>query len=221
MLIKIIEYWFAWRCICRKALLSKPTRTTIMPVFWGYSPAPSWLPILLSHIGCQVRRRQSQSYKSKNSPKFHFFLILKLTLHETHLLRLLDKICKYEMDPISIIEDTDRTWFCPQTDRRTDGRTDQRTDGQMDKVKPVYPPFNFVEVGASVYTTHYSNGISVIKKPSVRGSLLYTTHYSHGISVIKKNIFKVYFRHRSTTSYATVCLASWQEIKLAHFFPSV
>ena len=34
-------------------------------------------------------------------------------------------MCKYEMDPTSIVEDTEWTRFCPQTD----------------KVKPVYPPF--------------------------------------------------------------------------------
>ena len=49
----------------------------------------------------------------KNSPN------LKRALHATHLLKLLDKMCKYEMDPMSIVEDTERTPFCPQTDRRT------------------------------------------------------------------------------------------------------
>ena len=44
-------------------------------------------------------------------------------------------MCKYEMDPTSIAEDTERTWFCPQTDR------------QMDKMKPIYPPLNFVTMG--------------------------------------------------------------------------
>ena len=48
-------------------------------------------------------------------------------------------MCKYEMDPMSIVEDTERTRFCPQTDRQTDGQTD--------KVIPVYPPINFVEAG--------------------------------------------------------------------------
>ena len=42
-------------------------------------------------------------------------------------------MCKYEMDPTSIVEDTERARFYSQTDRRTD------------KVKPVYYPFNFVE----------------------------------------------------------------------------
>ena len=31
-------------------------------------------------------------------------------------------MCKYEMDPISILEDTERTWFRLQTDGRTHGR---------------------------------------------------------------------------------------------------
>ena len=35
------------------------------------------------------------------------------------------------MEPTSIVEDTERTRFCPQMDRRTDRQTD--------KVKPVYP----------------------------------------------------------------------------------
>ena len=33
------------------------------------TPAASWLPILLSHIGSQVRRRQSQNYKFKEFAK--------------------------------------------------------------------------------------------------------------------------------------------------------
>ena len=70
------------------------------------------------------------------------FLILKRALHATHLLKLLDKMCKYEMDPMSIVEDTERTWFCPQTDRQIDGQTD--------KVIPVYPPINFVEAGGII-----------------------------------------------------------------------
>ena len=72
----------------------------------------------------------------KNSPKFQIFRISKQTLHATHLLKLLDKMCKYEMDPMSIVEDTERTRFCPQTDRRTDGQGETSI-----------PPFNFVEAG--------------------------------------------------------------------------
>ena len=60
-------------------------------------------------------------------------------LHTTHLLKLLDKMCKYEMDPMSIVEDTERTRFCPQRDRRMDGQTD--------KVKPVYPLSTLLKQG--------------------------------------------------------------------------
>ena len=35
---------------------------------------------------------------------------------------LLDKMCKYGMDPASIVEDTERARFCPPTDRQTNGR---------------------------------------------------------------------------------------------------
>ena len=90
------------------------------------TPAASWLPIPLSHIESQVKRRQSQSYKFKEFVKISNFWISKQTLHATHLLKLLDKMCKYEMDAMSIVEDTEWTRryradtilstdrFCPQ-----------------------------------------------------------------------------------------------------------
>ena len=59
------------------------------------------------------------------------------------------------MDPMSIVEDTERTWFCPQTDGQMDGQT----DGQTDKVKPVYPPFNFVEVGGIMRVEYVTSSL--------------------------------------------------------------
>ena len=48
-------------------------------------------------------------------------------------------MCKYEMDPASIMEDTEQTRFVLQTDRPTD------------KVKPIYPlPLNFVAGGIKI-----------------------------------------------------------------------
>ena len=32
-------------------------------------------------------------------------------------------MCKYEMDPVSIVEDTERTQFCPQMERQRQGET--------------------------------------------------------------------------------------------------
>ena len=77
-----------------------------MMSFWD-TPAAQWLPTLVIHIRSQVKTRQN-------------FWILQETLHSAHLLKLLDKMYKYEMDPT-------------------------RMDGQMDRVKPVYPPNNFVD----------------------------------------------------------------------------
>ena len=36
-------------------------------------------------------------------------------------------MCKCEMDPTSILEDTEQTWFCPQTDRQMNRQTDRWT----------------------------------------------------------------------------------------------
>ena len=81
---------------------------------------------------------------SKNLPKLQLFEFwkIKTTLHATHLLKLLDKMCKYEMDLVSIVEDTEQTRFSPQTDRRTDGRTDRRRDRQDETS---ISSFNFIE----------------------------------------------------------------------------
>ena len=74
-------------------------------------------------------------------------------------------MCKYEMDPMSIIEDTERTRFCPQTDRRTDGQTD--------KVIPVYPPFNFVEAGGIIihFLISYIDGLMQERCNSIANAL--------------------------------------------------
>ena len=58
-------------------------------------------------------------------------IIFYKTQPATHHLKLFDEMCKYEMDPASIVEDTEWIRFCPQMDRRTDRQTD--------RVKPVYP----------------------------------------------------------------------------------
>ena len=55
----------------------------------------------------------------KNWPKLHNVWILKTTLHATHLLKLLDKMDKYEMDLASIVEDTELPQFCQQMSRQT------------------------------------------------------------------------------------------------------
>ena len=142
-------YHFLWK-----------TRTTRMPAFWGYPHRPMITPTIHQFIvdpkskqdkvkgtnlknllklqiflfQNQVKTRQSQRYKFKEFAKTSNFLISEQTLHTTHFLKLLDKMCKYAMDPASIVEDTERTRFYPQTDRQTDGQGETSIS-----------PFNFVE----------------------------------------------------------------------------
>ena len=60
-------------------------------------------------------------------PNIHILELCKKSLHVTHLRELLDKMYEHEMDPDSIIENTEQTHFRSQT------------DGRMDEMKPVYP----------------------------------------------------------------------------------
>ena len=91
------------------------TRTTRTPAFWGYPRR-----LMITHTIESYWIPSQKMTKSKlQILKISNFLILKRALHTTHLLKLLDKMCKYEMDPMRIVEDTERTRFCPQMDRRT------------------------------------------------------------------------------------------------------
>ena len=65
---------------------------------------------------------------------------MQKTLHATHRRKLLNKICKYEIDPAIIVEVSERTRFCPRTDRRAGRRTNGWRETNM-------PPSNFVEAG--------------------------------------------------------------------------
>ena len=82
---------------------------------------------LVNHIWSQVKTRQSQSYNLEKIINYEFEILHK-TLHTTHLLKLLDKMYKYEMDPTRTVGATERTWDVG------------RTDGQTDGVKAIYPP---------------------------------------------------------------------------------
>ena len=108
------------------------TRTTWTPAFWN-------TPVI--HFRSQVERWQSQSYKFlKKIAKNLNFEILHLTLHATHLLKLLNKMYKYEMDPIRTVGAAE--W--PRDAGWMDGRMDGQTDGW---IETNIPPNNFVELG--------------------------------------------------------------------------
>ena len=87
---------------------------------------------------------QSQRCKFKEIVKNSNFWNINNTKHETYLLKLVDKMCKYEMNLASIVEDTDWTWFCPQRDRWTHVSWYEQTvwtDGQSETS---LPHFNFI-----------------------------------------------------------------------------
>ena len=114
------------------------TRTTRTPAFWAYPLPPHDYPYYLPfHIGSQVKTRRSQNCKFKKIAKTSLiFFNFDKNFTPTHLLKLLDNMCKYEMDLVSIVENTELTRFCPKADSWPAGWMDSRTD----KVKPVYPP---------------------------------------------------------------------------------
>ena len=68
------------------------------------------------HIISQVKTRQSQSYKFLKIAKNSNIEILQETLHTQHLLKLLNKMYKYEMDPTRTVGATKRTWDAGRTD---------------------------------------------------------------------------------------------------------
>ena len=107
-------------------------------MFWWYPSLPHDYPYYWVILDPKSKEDKIKLTNLKNSPKFVFFLILKPTLHVTHILKFLDKMCTYEMDLTSIVEDTERTRFCPQTDRWTDRQMDRRTEGQGETS---IPPF--------------------------------------------------------------------------------
>ena len=102
-------------------LVMSLTGTTRTPEFWD-TPTTPWLPILVIHIRSQVKTTQSQSYKIKK--KCQKIEILQETLHATHLLKLLGKMYKYEMDPTRTVGATERT--CVMWDGWMDGRTKKK-----------------------------------------------------------------------------------------------
>ena len=84
------------------------------------SPATPWLPILVINIRSQVKTRQSQSYKFEKIAQNSNFGILQTNSKKTHLLKLLDKMYKYQMDPTRAVGTTEQT--------RNAGRTDGRKE---------------------------------------------------------------------------------------------
>ena len=112
---------FNWCCkiqLCYDEYLGK-----LMQLEHLHSEIPDaapWLPILVIHIRSQVKTRQSQVTNFKKFAKNWNFEIWQEALHATHLLKLLGKMYKYEMDPTRTVGATE--WTCDAGQMR-DGRT--------------------------------------------------------------------------------------------------
>ena len=80
------------------------------------------------------------------------FEILQVTLYATHLLKLLHKIYKYEMDP------TRTVGAIEQMDGQTDGRMDGRSENNI-------PPNNFVVQGCNDFQERCSHKKILYESP--------------------------------------------------------
>ena len=113
------------------------TRTTGTPVFWGYPTPPHDYPYYWVILDPKSKQDKIKGTNLKNL--LNLQLSFEKTLHATQLLKLLDKMGTYEMDPASIVDDTEWTHLRPQTDKQTDGQSETRI-----------PPFDFVESGGII-----------------------------------------------------------------------
>ena len=111
------------------------TRTTRTPAFWWYPPPPHDYPYYWVILDPKSKEYEVKVTNLKNSPKFHFFF-LNFGTNIT-----CDTPSQVAWQDVQIWNGSDK--FC----WRYRAETILSTDGQTDKVKPVYPPFNFVEVG--------------------------------------------------------------------------
>ena len=103
------------------------TRTTRTPAFWDTPRRPMITHTNDSHQTLSQNKTKSKLQILKKLPKIQ---ILQETLHATNLLKLFDKMYKYEMDPTRTVGATERTRDAGRTQdgRRTDGRMDRRME---------------------------------------------------------------------------------------------
>ena len=115
-----------------------------MPAFWGYPPPPHDYPYHWVILDPKSREDKVKVTNLKNSPKFQIFEFWNRHYTPHTFFSCLIRCANMKWIQWVLLKIQSGHDF---VHRRTDGQTDGRTDGQTDKVIPVYPPFNFVEVG--------------------------------------------------------------------------
>ena len=118
----------------------------------------------------QIPSQNKTKSKLQIKNKLPKIQILQETLHGTHLLKLLDKMYKYEMDPTRTLGATEQARDAGQTDGQTDGWTDGWS-------KTIYPP-----------TTSLCGGYN---------NFLRQMHYEHTSSLkwIEQMVFQIMVRN--------------------------
>ena len=98
------------------------------------TPAALWLPILLSHIGYRVKRRQSQGYKFKEFVwKFQIFKFWNKHYTQHTFWSCLIRCANMKWIRLVLLKlQSGHDSVHRRTDRRTDGRMDGQTDGRTD-----------------------------------------------------------------------------------------
>ena len=72
-------------------------------------PTTPWLPIGHTSDSHQIPKSKQDKVKDKSLKKLPKIQILQEILHATYLLKLLDKMYKYEMDPTRTVGAIERT----------------------------------------------------------------------------------------------------------------
>ena len=120
-------------------------------------------------------------------------------MHETHFLKLLDKMYKYETDPTRTVGATERT--------RDAGRMDGRRDGRTGGVKPIYPPTTTMFGG---YNQHQNN--TYVRIHTFRMTL-YTLHNEPKNTQSKDDLHTcmTHCLHQKMTSHVIVQCIVWPD----------
>ena len=97
-----------------------------------------------------IQRRPEHDVLQDEFKKYHQkfkFSDFFSTGHITHFLKLFDKMCKYEMGPASIVEDTELAQFGLQTNGTTEGQMERQTERQS---KTSIPPSTSLGMGIKI-----------------------------------------------------------------------
>ena len=142
-----------WTLGAQSSLKKSETRITGTPALWDTPCRPMITHTSDSHQIPSQNKAKSKLQILKNCQRV-IFDILRETSHVTHLLNLLDKMYKYEINPTRTVGVTEWTQDAGRTEGWTEGQTEGRTEWNQ------YTPQQLRCVRSMIiqYCTEYSNG---------------------------------------------------------------